>query len=477
MSVARTALFLVPVAIFARGAGFVVPIVIASWFGVGLETDAFFFALSVPSVLLVLAANAMGTVVVPPLAHIRVHSPQRLPGVVTGAALASALLSSIVGTSFALLMPFLLPSWTTFDPPTQAMAVRFTWMLLPFVFFVGALSVIRAACEGMGAFRRAALSPVARAVAVFATVYLGFGAGANILPVAMGAGAVAEFVWLVAVLHQSGVRLAAPQFPEESLGAFRALGPVLLGEAMVALNLVVDKMFAAGLPDGAVTILEYADRARLGPQTLLEASLLPVAFQTWARARALGDESTRHHGAKEALRWVFLLAPPVLAGMVVGRHALVRLMFFHGAFPEARLAETADTMAWFVPAIFASLVGALLVKAHIVAGRYRLVLALGCLSLATNALLNVAFRPAFGIEGLAASTSVTTLIVTVVSWHKLGTGRPARDGLIMLGVSALGAVLLAPLEPTSIASPLLWICAIPFCMALGAGVWLSRRPA
>ena len=475
MSVARTTLLLVPVAIVARGTGFVVPILIAGWFGVRAETDAFFFALSVPSVLLVLAANAVGTVVVPPLAEIRVRAPGRLAGVVAGAALASAALSTAVGVAFALVVPLLMPTFTNFDASTQALAAKYTWMLLPFVFFVGALSVVRAACEGMGAFRLAGLSPIARAATVLATVWLGWDLGPSILPVGMGAGALVEFAWLAGVLMYAGVPLAKPVFPDESVAALLALGPVLLGEAMVALNLVVDKAFAAGLADGSVTVLEYADRARLVPQTLLEATLLPVAFQTWARSRALGDRHSQVAGARQALRWVLLIAPPALAGMVVGRQAIVRLLFVRGEFPEARVVETANTMAMFVPAVLMSLVGALVVKAHIVAGRYTLVMRLGVLSMVLNAGLNTLLREPFGTVGLAAATSITTTVVTLLSWLRLGVGVPAADSLAMLTVATAAAVLLAPLDPPSVADAQLWLCAMPFVALLAIGAARARR--
>ena len=468
---------LVPVALFARAAGFVVPILIAGWFGVRAETDAFFFALSVPSVLLVLAANAMGTVVVPPLASIRVHSPERLASVVAGAALASAALSTSAGIAFALAIPLAMPHFTTFDAYTQALAARYTWMLLPFVSFVGALSVVRAACEGMGAFRLAGLAPLARALAVLVTVWVGKASGPDVLPVGMGVGALFEFLWLAAVLRTAGVQWAIPVFPAESLTALRALGPVLIGEAMVALNLVVDKAFAAGLSDGSVTVLEYADRARLVPQTLLEASLLPVAFQTWATSRAHGDHKSQQASAKQALRWVFLLAPPALAGMIVGREAIVRLLFDRGAFPDGRIVETANTMALFIPAIFASLLGALLVKAHIVAGRYGLIFHLGCLSLALNAVLNLILSRHFGILGLAASTSVTTVVVTIASWSRLGIGWPATDGVGMVVASGIACALLWPAAPASVADFTLWACAVPFVGLLTVGAYRSRLAA
>lgn len=480
MSVGRTALWLVPLALLARGAGFVVPIVIASWYGVHPETDAFFFALSVPSFLLVLASNAMGTVAVPPLAKVRLDAPERLPRLVAGAASGAAGLSLAVGVAFALAVPILVPRLTSFDAATQAVAARHTWMLLPFVAGVAAIAVVRAACEVMGAFRLSALSPIARAAAMLGTVAALYDVGVDALPVGMGLGAAAELIWLTIVLAWSGVRLGVPAWPAELGVAAGAVLPVLAGEAMVALNLVVDKAFASRLDEGSVTLLEYADRARVIPQTLLEASLLVVAFNTWAAARARGDREEQRQGVARALGWVFLLAPPALAGMVVARDPIVRVLFLHGAFPESGVRACADALGAFVPGIFASLVGALLVKAHIVDGRFRLVLALGAASMVTNVALNVVLAPRLGLAGLALSTSLTTVLVSAVSWSRLrapGEAVPRVDpaGVGVLVLSAAGALALVDLGVTSPLDPRLWAAAVPFVALLAFGAWRARQ--
>jgi putative peptidoglycan lipid II flippase len=480
MSVGRTALWLVPLALVARGAGFVVPLVIAGWYGVRPETDAFYFALSVPSFLLVLASNAMGTVAVPHLAALRHDRADTLPAVVAGAATAAAAAAAVVGAGFALALPFVLPRVASFDTATAALAVRHTWLLLPFVGLVAALAVIRAACEVSGSFRLASLAPVARASANLATVGLAFDLGPDALPVGMVVGAFAELAWLTAVLRRAGVPLAAPRWPRELGSAALAVGSVLVGEAMVALNLVVDKAFATALPSGSVTLLEYADRARVIPQSLLESSLLVVAFNTWAAARARGDREAQRTGVAQALRWVFLLAPPMLAGMVVGREVIVSLLFGHGAFPAEGIRPCADALGASVPGIFASLVGALLVKAHIVEGRYRLVLALGAGSMATNALLNVLLAPHLQLVGLALSTSLTTGLVSGISWRLLrrpGEAPPAlaRDGLAVLVASALAAGVLVPMRVTALDDPRLWLAALPMVALLAAGALRARR--
>ena len=271
-------------------------------------------------------------------------------------------------------------------------------------------------------------------------------------------------------------------FPPELRAAVGAFGPVLGGETMVAMNLFVDKLFAGTGPVGSVTLLEYADRARMIPQSLLESTLMVVAFNAWAAARARGEDEGRHRAVATALWWVLLLAPPVLGGMVVGRVALARLLY--GSFTDEQIVACANALGAFLPGVLLSLLGALVVKAHIVAGRYRLVLILGVLSFTLNAGLDAVLMRILGLTGLALSTSLTTAVVTVTSFRWLlpelrpvfprsattvAIGLAAGSGLLAVGSVA------ADFNPQRVVDPWLWVAALPFFALLGIGARVARR--
>lgn len=472
MSVGRTALTLAPIAFLARGAAFFVPVAVASWFGVTTETDAFYYALGIPSFLIVLASNAMATVLVPTLAQLYASAPERMARVAGAAALAAACTAVAIGVLFTVCLPVVLPRLTHFDAATQGRTVRFAWSLLPFLAAVGASAVARASCEVQGRFVLSGISPLLRACTQLALTFSFLGIGTAILPLGMSAGALAETIWLVWVASRGAGRLAfAWERSSELEAAAMAVLPVLLGEAMVALSVVVDKAFASLLDAGSVSLLEYADRARLIPQTLLETSLLVVAFNAWARARALGED--RAAAVAAALRWVWLLAPPVLAGMFLARTAMIRLLFEHGAFDPAHTTICADALGAFIPGLFASLLGAMQIRAHIVEARYRLILWLGAAAFALNGGLDLLLLR-FGIVGLAAATSITAIVITLASARRLGVGIP-RDGaaiaLLSVGVASL------PVRPESVMDPRLWALSLPCWALLAVGARLARRNA
>jgi peptidoglycan biosynthesis protein MviN/MurJ (putative lipid II flippase) len=184
-----------------------------------------------------------------------------------------------------------------------------------------------------------------------------------------------------------------------------------------------------------------------------------------------------------ALLWLLLLAPPVLAGMSIGRVALVKVLYGGGRFAPEHVSATAAALDAFLPGVLFSLLGALIVKAHILDGRLRLVLVLGAASFSLNALLDLVLLR-FGLAGLATATSITTIVITVVSLSMLlptlrGTV-PARETTFALTLAAACGVLAGAARgvgfaPDTVLDRALWMASVPCLALLAAGAWRARQ--
>ena len=485
MKVGRTALLLVPLAVLSRGVAFLVPVVVARWFGVGMVTDAWFWALSFPTFALVLASTAVGTASLPALARAQVSAPERLGQIAGGLMAWAGLVSGAVGLTLSLALPLALPYVTAFDAETQRLATGLLWALVPFMALTCAGAVLRVTAEVLGRFQAVAITPVLRATIVISAMGALRGPlGPYALPAGLLAGEVAQVLYWAWLGRQRGVRVRLSLSLDETVRQVgRDLAPILGGEVLVALNLVIDKGFAATLPTGSVATLEYADRARVIPQTVLESSLLMVGFATWSNLRAAGRVAEARASMDAALRWTLALAAPPLAGMYIGREILVRLMFERGAFGPEDTATTAAVLGWFIPGILPNLLGILAVRAHVVERNLRLVFGMGLLSVLLNTLGDAALIGPWGIEGLALATTLNNLVVPGVYVIAL---RPAWRGtawLGPLGVAAASAAVAALVElrwgaPTSLLDPVLWGAALGCFALLGLGVASTGlRPA
>lgn len=476
-SVGRTSLRLAALALVARGVGFVVPMVLAAWFGVQLATDAFYFALAAPAVFAMLGYLAVGTLLVPALTERRARAPERLGALVGTAAALTAGAGASIGVATCLALPWLLPWVSGFDAEGRALVLTLSWALVPFQALVGAAAALRTGLEVSGGLLASGAGPLVRSVVQLVATGALLGLGPLALPLGLGAGFVAEVGWLLAALVREEVR---PGWDPAELPvvrvALRGVGALALGEGLLLAQAPVDKAFASALPVGSVSVLEYADRVRLVPLTLLEASLLVAAYVEWARLSAAGDREGLGRSVARALTWVALLAPPVLAGLAVARRPLVALLFEHGAFDPAWSGPVADTLLAFLPGVWFALLGMLLSKAHVLAGRPGRVLGLGALSFALNAAGNALLGPTWGVEGLAAATTLATAVTAATSFALL---RPAVRGIDALAVALATAASLAVAVVAGapgLQDPDLWIGAVLLATVLAGSVgWISRH--
>lgn len=485
MSVGRTALRIAPLALLARGAAFGIPVLVASTFGVGPITDAWFWALAFPTFTLVLASSALGTASLPVLARVRAEAPERLPSLVGGLLGWAALGGLAFGLGLALLLPPALPHLTRFDEATAALARQFLWALLPFMVMTCIGAVLRVTCEIHERFAEVALTPLVRAGTVMAGIWLLRPyLGPFALPAAMVAGEVVQDLYWVGLLARAGVPVRPSLHLDAAVRAVAAdLAPILGGEVLVALNFVVDKAFAASLPTGSVATMEYADRARVIPQTLLESSLLMVSFATWSNLRAQGRAEEARSSVGHTLRWVLALASPVLAGMYIGRSVLVQVLFERGVFTPENTAATAAVLAWFIPGILPNLLATLAVRAHVVERNLRLILGLGALSLLVNTTANALLVGPMGLEGLALATTLNAALIAGL--YLLTLGRSAQGErrtavaaavVAAMAVAVAAAVELGPGAPVRVTDPVLWIAAVLCVALLAVGARATSSP-
>jgi len=481
-TVGRTTLIVVPIAIISRGAAFLIPVCVAIWFGVGVITDAWFWALAFPTFAVVLSGSAVATTVLPALAALREEQPHRMGAIIGSLMMWTGLFSLVMGLFICLSAPWVLETFTRFEPESQALAATFLWELLPFMVITCSASVLRAGCEVLGHFKRVAISPLLRAAVVIGFTWILLKpAGCHALPWGLVAGEVVQALWWGAWLVNSGVDIEPSlELNPTVRQVSRDLVPILGGEVLVAVNLIVDKGFASTLTEGSVAILEFADRARIIPTTLLNSTLAMVGFATWSNLKAKGRDAEARANMDQSLRWTMAIAAPMLAGMYIGRFVLVRMLFEHGEFDSTDTLATASVLGAYIPGLLPALLGVLAIRAHIVERNLRIVFTLGAASVMANFSLNNMLIGPLGLEGLAISTTINDVLITLVYVlclvHLLPSGMLKRwSGPLGVAVSSLLIATLfelGPGPPQDLSDHRLWLAALPCLVILGVAAAL-----
>ena len=429
-TIARSVLQIAPLVLLSRGAGFLLIAIIAYLFGAQTGTDAFFLAFAIAVVLQFIVASGVATVATPVMASLNREAPHQLADHCSSLSIVTAVLAAGVAFVAYLGLDPILTRFELLPPDVRPVAHWYALCMVPYVGLSTANAVFKAATEIHGRFTWAAFAPFARTATAIVIVLLGQEAlSTRVLPLAYVIGAVCELILYVGMLSHldSPVRLRVRLNPAVRQ-TLRKAAPVLIGQSLLALIPLVDRLFASSLDPGAVSTLDYADRVRWVPQQFVEFTLIPVAFATWSHGVARGDHQAYATQLRSASRWVIALAPPALLGLYLQRYLLIRLLFERGAFTSADSAMCADVLSGYLIGLTFAMLGGLAVRAHIIEGRLLWVMAMGGLSLLVKIGANVALI-GLGLMGLSLASSVVWLLVRSAHLWRLRVtlkGHPIR---------------------------------------------------
>ncbi|WP_406416049.1 murein biosynthesis integral membrane protein MurJ [Streptomyces sp. NBC_01614] len=409
---------------------------LAHLFGAGAETDAFLVAWTVPEMAsTLLIEDGMAFVLVPAFSMALAQRARGTGGPDPVRALISASLPrlclALAGTAalFAagapLLVSVLAPGLS--DP---SLAVSCTRLTATCVLSFGLAGYCSAALRAHRNYLAPGAIYIAYNIAIIATMLVigeSWGVRSAALGVAIGGClmAVVQAPPLWRRIAGRDERSATDSGSEYDGDRGRSIVPALVCAVLLfALcrqsQVLIERYFASGLPAGAISHLNYAQKIAQLPMSL-SMMVCVVTFPVVARAIAEGD--TRRAGDRVE-RDLALMASIVLLGaavVVACAPQIVQLLFQRGAFTAQDTAATAAVMRVYAVGLLGhTLVGAL-VRSYFSTGRITWfpLGAMGAGALATVVLSAWAVDP-WGARGIAAANAAGITLTALLLLHGLG---------------------------------------------------------
>jgi putative peptidoglycan lipid II flippase len=210
--------------------------------------------------------------------------------------------------------------------------------------------------------------------------------------------------------------------PEPVTRFFRLVASEVVGSAITRINPVVDQVMA-GLSSlvGGGTLLRYAFDVASLPTSAAQATTFPVLLSHLSRDAAEKRWDSFSRTVNRALLAVCSLLAVACALLAVLRGPILRLVFLHGAMDAAGVERMGEILPYAlagVPAFGALLI---LARAHVALQNSRIMVSMGILNAALNAVFDVVLFQFLGLRGIALSTSVMQLAIAIVFWVRLRT--------------------------------------------------------
>jgi len=367
-SVVRSAGIVSGAVLLSRVSGLVREILMARLFGAGQAYDAFLLGFRIPNLTRDLfAEGALSSAFVPTFTEYLTTRTRKeaaaLANVVSTGIIIFVGLLCLLGIVFSpALVNLMAPGFATV-PGKFDLAVHLTSIMFPFLLLVAlaaqAMGVLNA-CNQFGV--PALASSFFNIGSVAFGLLLGFWIGpwvgiSAIEGMAWGvvAGGALQMFWQVPSLYRAGFAFRPSlQWNHPGLRHIVGLmGPAILGNAAVQVNVMVNTNFASRIedalrgPDGPVSWLGYAFRFFQLPLGLFGVAIASATLPSISRSLASGNLEEFRRTLSRSLGVVFLMTVPSSIGLIVLGRAMIAAIFEGGQFDAYDTQQTAMALSCY----------------------------------------------------------------------------------------------------------------------------------
>jgi putative peptidoglycan lipid II flippase len=393
-------------------------IVLATWLGATSQTDAYYLALSIPTIAYTVMVAALRQGAIPMLTKIDRTAGSAAFGEASSEVLSGTLAASVgLAIAVSAAMMLLLPVLAGGTPRLAGLTRLYIAELTPYAVTGAALGVLGAVLAVRESFVAAVavlmVEPVLKSLLV---ILFGHAIGAQALVIGNVVGNAIAVAILLLMLGRVGVTLQLKAFRSSPVlrSLLKLSVPLLVSQALLQLNPVVDRSFAAPLGPGNVTVFELGVRLFNVPAALLASTLIAPLAARWAAldVQVGWDAVLRSFAKVLSAIWVIVI-PLVVIGIVM-RHPLVAMLYRGGAYTAHDVGRTADVLGMLLLGLTAQILVVPLATLFIVKGDTVFPMKVGIANFVLNAGLDAALRGPFGVAGIALSTSVTVTVLAFV---------------------------------------------------------------
>jgi putative peptidoglycan lipid II flippase len=402
----------------SRALGAVRDAVVAAYFPISL-TDAFYVAQTIPNSLRqILGEGAVSAAFIPVFAELDERR---------GRAAAALYYARFSATFFLLLLCVSLlgvltaPAWATLYaggyralPGKFETTVELTRIMFPYILFAGLAALQAGVLNAVGRFFNASLSPALLNVAMISAPWL-FVPAAQLLglqpiaslALATLAGGVLQVIAQTASVRRAGIGLR-PRFALSDPDVRRSLArllPLLFGTGVYQVNILLSRLLASWLPNGAQSALYYGQRLIEIPQGMLALAVASAALPGLARLTQRGDLEQAKAALRHSLQLSLFVAVPASVALAALAVPTVTVVLGRGAFGPDQIHATARSLVWMAAGVWAVACAQGATRMFYALGDTRTPVLCSALNLVCFLLLSITLMDSLGHSAIALANS------------------------------------------------------------------------
>jgi putative peptidoglycan lipid II flippase len=453
--------------------GFIRDMVIASIFGAGFSTDAFFVAFKIPNLLRrLLGEGALSAAFIPLFTeYFTVKSEEEAWNFASAVFSALLIILSAITVIGIIFMPaiitILAPGFYA-EPQKFNLTVYLTRITFPYIFLISLTALSMGILNSLRHFTIPAMSPVLLnfsliGAAFFICPYLKIPVSGLAIGVIIGG--ILQLILHIPPLIKSGMKFT----PDFSLGhpgikkVVLLMAPSIIGLAATQFNIFIDTLIASLLTEGSISYLYYADRVMQLPLgvfgTAIGTAILPTLSSFAVKRDMQGMRDTLSFG----LRFTFFIAIPAMTAQIVLSLPIISLLFERGEFSHQSAIHTSQALIAYSLGLWAYSGIKVIAPAYYSVQDTKTPVRIAVISMITNVVFNLILMFPLKHAGIALATSLSAMLnlglliyylpdsIKRIDWRQI------RNSVLKIGLSSavMGTIcyLAVSLQPYPLIKP------------------------
>ncbi|HRW12062.1 MAG TPA: murein biosynthesis integral membrane protein MurJ [Syntrophomonas sp.] len=397
--------------------GFARDIVFASVFGTTVLTDLFQVIFSLPSLLFSSIGNALSFVNIPDLTYYLKHGTREerntyLSNLYAQVALGAALLS-LLGIIFA-------PALTKLIAPglqeeVTSMALLLTRIMIPTLVFVTLTYITAGVLQVHGYFLLSAAISIPFNFLIIASLLLK-GQDLIFLGIVTTLGWFLQFLIQVPVLFKEKYQfsLKIDWHNQHTVNMFKQLLPILMGNSLLQLCLIIDRSFGTHLDEGTAAALGFGSNLFMTITGVFIIALSTVIFPRLSQYCMDSDYRQVRSMLRYGFKILAFILLPYLILVTAYSPDIIALVYERGAFTSNSTHLTATAFLCYSFAVVGYACQEVFNRVFYALKRFKTPMYASLVCLTLHFVLNLLFYRQAGIAGLALSTAVCLLVYALI---------------------------------------------------------------
>ncbi len=411
--------------LISRIFGYIKDMILAKYFGATGTSDIFFVAFRIPNLLRDLfAEGSMSSAFIPVLTETQTKNGRDDANRLVRATFLFILIVvgmlCILGIIFAPSIVSIIAPGFTDDPAKFSQTVLLTRIMFPFLLFISFASITMGALNTRGVFFIPALAPVFLNISIIISVFALAVYFVNpIIAVAIGvtAGGLFQFLFQIPSFWGLGYSFFKKsdngETPLLRHPGLKKIGiliiPSITGLAVAQVNIFVSTVLASYLQEGSITYLYYSMRLVQLPIGLFGVAMGMAVLPALSEHAAKMQMATLKDDFSFALRLLFFITVPAMAGLIALREPIVNTLFQRGEFTYLATIGTADALMFYSFGLWAIVGVRVLASTFYALQNTKTPVKIAIFSMIMNIIFSLLLMTPLQHNGLALSNSLASI--------------------------------------------------------------------